>query len=831
MGLTRDELNRVLPDRYHLEEEIGRGGMATVFRAEDRKVGRPVAIKILHSDVSHSVRRERFLREIQVSKTLIHPNILPVYDSGSANDLIFYTMPFVEGESLRDRLTREGALPVPTVLQITGDVASALDFAHTRNVVHRDIKPENILLQGDRALVADFGVALGRSEAGAERLTQTGVAVGTPAYMSPEQGTGGHHVDRRSDLYSLACVVYEMLGGEPPFIGKTPQAVIARHVSEPLPSLRVLRPSLPSTVEATLRRALSKMAADRQPTAGAFLRELREAAETPDRRNRRIPAAAIGAMLVSAVVIAVAFPRIRQGISGGAESSVWFSRTEIAARPFSDETSTGTYGWLGGGLASDIVDALNEVERLSARPLSAARAFPPDRFPVDSLGKRLRVGTLVDGRIDDPPDSIRVSVYLLDTRTGAQLGSVIRETAPAGQEGRLRAGIIDKLSRQLRQTLGAEVQLASWRAETSSSEAWSSVTRARGIQQAADSMASEGAIELAMQALNEAERLALEASRADPEWPRPEIVQGRILLQRVAITERATVTGRLAESDTASVMEWIRAAASRAENALALGGAESEALEIEGGARLQEWRWTSPPRPDSLLDLARVPLLAATREDPGRARAWLDLSTIYQYQGDFAEGRRATQNAIHADAWLEETQRAIIREMFDALREGEVRTATDDCRFGEENFPRNPDFLQCRLVLLGWQGTQPRDVAAAWELLGRVEAHPNAARITTGGWQYRRIMVAAVAARAGMPDSARAIVDRTRAPPWGSQVDPHWLFYEAWVEALSGRHATALQLLERYLEYQPTYRSYVRDHPWFEMLRTDPRFLELTASG
>ncbi|HLB82808.1 MAG TPA: serine/threonine-protein kinase, partial [Gemmatimonadales bacterium] len=225
-----DTLRAALADRYAVEREVGHGGMATVFRAEDRKHHRAVAIKVLRADLAAVLGPDRFLREIEIAARLQHPHILPLYDSGAAAGFLYYVMPYVEGESLRDRLTREKQLPQDDALRIATEVAGALAYAHSRGVVHRDIKPENIMLSGGAAVVADFGIARAVSAAGQSRhLTETGTIIGTPAYMSPEQATGATEIDGRSDQYSLACVLYEMLVGEPPFTGPTAQAVIARH--------------------------------------------------------------------------------------------------------------------------------------------------------------------------------------------------------------------------------------------------------------------------------------------------------------------------------------------------------------------------------------------------------------------------------------------------------------------------------------------------------------------------------------------------------------------------------------------------------------------------
>ena len=246
---TLARLRGALGDRYAVERELGRGGMATVFLAKDLKHEREVAIKVLHPDLSASVGAERFEREIRLAAKLQHPNILGLYDSGSADGLLYYVMPFVKGESLRDRIDREKMLPVEDAVGITLQVADALGYAHAQGIVHRDIKPENILLSGGHALVADFGIARAVSDTGGERkLTQTGMSMGTPYYMAPEQASG-EAVGPAADIYSLGCMLYEMLAGEPPFTGKNSMQIMARHAMEQVPSIRIVRNAVPEEVE------------------------------------------------------------------------------------------------------------------------------------------------------------------------------------------------------------------------------------------------------------------------------------------------------------------------------------------------------------------------------------------------------------------------------------------------------------------------------------------------------------------------------------------------------------------------------------------------------
>src|SRR3954453_19171112 len=248
MGVP-DSLRTALGDRYRLERELGQGGMATVYLAEDLKHRRQVAIKVLRPELAAVIGAERFLREIKTIATLQHPHILGLIDSGEANGTAWYVMPFVEGESLRDRLRREHQLPVADAVRLASEVASALDYAHRNGVIHRDIKPENILLHDGAALVADFGIALAVSSAGGSRMTETGMSLGTPHYMSPEQAMGEREITARSDVYALGCVTYEMLVGDPPFTASTAQAIIAKVMTAEPAGLTAQRRSVPPAVE------------------------------------------------------------------------------------------------------------------------------------------------------------------------------------------------------------------------------------------------------------------------------------------------------------------------------------------------------------------------------------------------------------------------------------------------------------------------------------------------------------------------------------------------------------------------------------------------------
>ena len=328
-----ERLIAALADRYRIERPLGTGGMATVYLAEDLRHARQVAIKVLHPELSAVLGPERFLAEIKLTAALQHPHILPLFDSGSADGLLFYVMPFVEGQTLRTRLAREHQLPIADATSIATEVADALGYAHGRGVVHRDIKPENILLRDGHALVADFGIALAVKQAGGERMTQTGMSLGTPQYMAPEQAMGERNVDLRSDIYALAAVTYEMLAGEPPFSGPTAQAIVARVMTEEPRPLRQLRRSTPGAVEAAVRTGLEKLPADRFASAAEFVAALR-AADGPRRaplsQGPRVHRAwIVAAVLLAAGAITAGYAVGNRG-NGGAGAAGAFPPSRLA---------------------------------------------------------------------------------------------------------------------------------------------------------------------------------------------------------------------------------------------------------------------------------------------------------------------------------------------------------------------------------------------------------------------------------------------------------------------------------------------------------------------
>jgi serine/threonine-protein kinase len=386
-------LNIVFEGRYRAERPLGEGGMATVYLADDLKHRRKVAVKVLKPELAAALGSDRFLREIETTAGLRHPHILPLYDSGHADGVLYYVMPYVEGESLRELLERKRRLTVEEVLHIAGQVADALGHAHERGIVHRDVKPENILLENGHAVVADFGIAHAMSESGGDALTRTGAILGTPHYMSPEQ-VDGSRVDARSDLYSLACVVYEMLVGAPPFGGPTAVAVIARHALEPVPDLRAARPDVPAAMAAVIERALAKIPADRYGTMRAWRGALSSAAGDV--------VASVGSAEGDGSEPPLALP----------------DKPSIAIRPFRDLGSDRDQAFLADGIRLGIQASLVQLSGLFLVNPPALNRYRGSDEPAESVGHDLGVRYVLDGAAQQAGPRIRVMVELTDVAVG-----------------------------------------------------------------------------------------------------------------------------------------------------------------------------------------------------------------------------------------------------------------------------------------------------------------------------------------------------------------------------------------------------------------------------
>ena len=392
-ALSVDRVRESFSQLYTIDRELGRGGMATVYLAQDIKHDRVVALKVLHPELAASLGPERFLREIRLAARLNHPHILPLFDSGEANGCLYYVMPYVEGESLRERLERDQQLPIAEAIKHATAIASALDYAHRQNIVHRDIKPENVMLYEGTATVMDFGIAKAVSSVGGETLTQTGMMVGTPAYVSPEQAAGDTSLDGRSDQYSLACIVYEMIAGERPFSGPSPQAVMAKRFTETAKPLRAVRSSVPETVERAVAKAMSTAPDRRFRTSAMFAQALEsESLSTPTETNT-LPAAVVSAA------------------------------KSVAVLPFANMSADPDSEYFTDGMAEEIINALSRIQGLRVASRTSSFAFKGKNEDIGEIGRKLKVSTVLEGGVRKMGNKLRITAELVNVADGYHLWS------------------------------------------------------------------------------------------------------------------------------------------------------------------------------------------------------------------------------------------------------------------------------------------------------------------------------------------------------------------------------------------------------------------------
>jgi tRNA A-37 threonylcarbamoyl transferase component Bud32/tetratricopeptide (TPR) repeat protein len=448
MDASLERLKAALADRYAIEHEIGHGAMATVYLAEDLKHHRKVAVKVLNPDLAAAVGADRFLREIEIAANLTHPYILGVHDSGETDGFLYFVMPYVEGESLRARLEREGELPIDDAVQIAREVARALDFAHERGVIHRDVKPENILLSAGQAVLADFGIAKAAQDAGEERLTQTGTSVGTPAYVSPEQAAGEADLDGRSDLYSLGCMLYEMLAGRPPFTGPTAQSIIGQHLTaEPTP-VTVIRPTVPETIAATVAGALAKHPADRFRTAGDFGASLEGTGGLPARRWH--PARVRAVIYLGTVVLGLATAAIIA--TQRSDRGPLLRDERIAFLPLEVNTGEAELEDLGSYAAEVTTDRLFRSEEARSGGVQPVDALTVHQIldtytePTTSqqVAADLEAGRFIHGTVAASGDSLIIRVRIVRTDSG-ELLHVLEVRGLASE----RAALVDELAQRV----------------------------------------------------------------------------------------------------------------------------------------------------------------------------------------------------------------------------------------------------------------------------------------------------------------------------------------------------------------------------------------------
>jgi serine/threonine-protein kinase len=759
--MTIERLRASLADRYRLERELGQGGMATVYLAQDLKHDRKVAVKVLKPELAAVLGADRFLAEIKVTANLQHPNLLPLFDSGEADGFLYYVMPYVEGETLRARLERERQLPVDDVVRLVTLLANALDYAHAQGVIHRDLKPENILLPAGQPVIADFGIALAVAQAGGSRVTETGLSLGTPHYMSPEQAAGERDLDARSDQYALAAVSYEMLTGEPPHTGPTAQVIIARLMTEKPRSLRATRPNVPVAMDLAIGRALAKPPADRFPTCGAFARAL---VTSPARRNRGVMVGAAAAGLV--IMAGVAWlATSRKSADHGEDAK------SIAVLPLANLSGDQADDYFGIGLSEEITRALAKagvrvIGRVSAGALQAKG------LDERAIARELGVNSLLTGTVQRADGQVRINVTLVSAADGA-----VRWTERYDRPLANVFAVQDEIARTVAATLLGSLgrpTAAATRAETNDPEAHALFLQGQVLFNRRTA-----------RTLRQAIALFERAAERDPAYARAQASLAMAL---------AVLPAYLQDSTTALVTRAVAAA----ELAIAMDSTIPEAYTAlgYGYCLLGELR------------RAEESFRRAVALDSTVATAWGWYGLLANRLGEFqaaheriARARRLEPASLIARQW--EAQVYLMERRFPAADSAASATMEMDSTF-----------------MLAWQQRENvllamGQVAQAVALLER-----HVAALPAGRPEEPHGMLAYAYARAGRAREARALLEAMRAQSGGRI--PATGANAAALEEL-GDHEAAVALLGEAAARHDAWLVQFPKAPRYDRLRKDPR--------
>jgi len=859
---TFRRLRESLGDRYSIERELGRGGMATVFLATDRKHDREVAIKVLHPDLSASIGAERFEREIKLAAKLQHPHILGLYDSGAADGLLYYVMPFVKGESLRDRLNREGMLPIEDALQITLEVASALGHAHEKGIVHRDIKPENILLSGEHSLVADFGIARAATEAGQQKLTQTGMAVGTPVYMAPEQSTGDA-VGPTADIYSLGCMLYEMLAGEPPFSGPNAMAIMARHLMEMPPSVRVVRSTVPEEVEEAIYLALNKAPVDRPQTAAAFAElvgmpmgatsTMRIMRATPGGRRTRMTAA-MGAMntqtmpvpdvptpfwkrpaaLLGAFALVVggglgAYALSSSKAPGGA-AVLGEEARRVAVLYFDDRSRDSSLAGVADGLTEGLIRTLSTSSNITVISRDGVLPYRGASVAVDSISRALRVGFVVRGEVEPDRDPTRDRVFVrvrLDDASGAMLESGAFDF-PSDSILAIQDTLGNIAANLIRTRLGAELRIRAQRAATQNTNAWILVQRGTQSQRTANQLLAQD-LAAANRTFDAADSLFAVAATLDTRWAEPHVMRAALALRRAQLM--GGVPGL--------IRPWVEAGIGHADRALERDPNNADALEARGTIRFYGQIVGIDPdeaAAERSLAAAITDLERATQVNRTQAGAFARLAQAYARSKAKTTNDvyLAAQQALLADEFQATANQVIAIAFTSAYDLGYATRAEGYCVQLQQRFPRDPRSVRCQLYLMTMPNRPTPDIQLAWRLVDSAHVR-TIPRDTLRSRLINQILVAgAIAQAAGsdeaLKDSSRRVVRRAQRD---GTVDPsgELALFGAGVMAMLGDGEEAVRLLRTYIAANPRQTDSYREDPgwWFRSIADRPDFVQLVA--
>ena len=733
-------LDEALAGRYAIEQEIGAGGMALVFRARDIKHDRQVALKVLRPELASRLGRERFLREIKLAARLTHAHILPLYDSGEAAGLLYYVMPLVEGASLRDRLREEERLSVEDSLEIARAVAAALDYAHRQEIVHRDIKPENIMIHDGVAMVTDFGIGKALSAAGAEQLTQTGSTIGTVAYMSPEQMFGEGGLDGRSDIYSLGCVLYEMLTGQQVFTGPTPQALLARRAANPVPQL-AYPDTVPDSVQAVVSAALAEVS-DERPATGAQMADL---LATPT----QFPAA----LRTS--------PKVRSQPVG----------KSIAVLPFANMSTDPENEYFSDGITEDITNLLAQLKGLHVAARTSSFAFKNKAQDVSEVGAKLKVATVLEGSVRKAGTQLRVTAQLINVADGYHIWSE-QYDREMDDVFTIQDEIARTIAHRLEVALSPGTHEPLVRPPTGNLEAYQLYLKGRHLWNRRTKEGLERAVEYFERAI-----------KHDPEYA----------LAYSGLADAYLLLGAYLHMPQVEANERAKAAA---EKALALDETLAEAHTSLGQARRRECDWQGEER-EYLRALELNPSYAT-------ARQWY--AALLALLGRLDEALREIRHAEELDP----LSHAI------SVTVGMILTQSRDYDAAIEQLQRTlelePDFFSAYAwlaIAYAHQGKFRESQHAAERIRELRPDHPAA-----------RLLLALTFARSGQREKAEDILEQLKER--GAEAGAIGI-----IHAGLGQLDEAFEWLHRAAKERSWIMSDLKVSPWFDPLRSDPRYQDL----
>jgi serine/threonine-protein kinase len=836
MAELSERLQAALAATYRIERALGGGGMSATFLAEELALGRRVVIKVLLPELVYGLSGERFRREIHLAASLQHPHIVPLFAAGEADGLLYYTMPWISGESLRERLVRDSRLAVSDVVRILREVVDALAYAHAQGIVHRDIKPGNVLLSGSHALVADFGVAKALSAAGprdSETLTG-GRVLGTPGYMAPEQAAGGRIVDGRADLYALGIMGYEMLVGTRPFPGTTPQAVFAAQLAGPPEHLSHVC-QVPPLLANALMRCLEMRPENRWQTASRLGRVLRAvgnsdtgapadasatypaAISTPakaraflnSRRTRTVSVAAVGAAVLAGAFLARGSAKLKSAALDPPESP------RIAVLYFDDLSADRSLRYMADAITDELINELSGVRAFRVISRDAVRPYRDRDVPFDTLVARLHATTLVDGSVQRSGNRVRVRAQLIDANSLTYVDS-LSVTRSGGETELWERELAVELAAALRRQMGREARLRAARSGGGSREASDLVFRAQRERENAKTLFEQPRSEdvrAAFEALERADSLLILAEAADSAWVRPVLDRGWVAHDRA---QREAGAARV---------PTVRTGLALAEEALRRAPDDPGGLELRGSLRwlLASELQAAPEEPEQMRVL-EADLRRALDQDSTRAAAWARLAFVLWFRGSTAEAELAARRALLEDTYLVDALDVLYELFFSSLLLGDFERAGQWCERGRLTFPRHWRFVHCRLLLLRHDTSHAPDPDLAWGLVDELERLDPARRAVAEGRPYhpiaRRMIAAAVSARAGRHDIARAELARAKRLTAGDSVLRVDLLYDqAYLRLLAGDRAGAANLLDAYGRARPLARGSISRDPLFNGLR------------